>query len=185
IHGRTSEQIVHADFTGALGDYGVKFPWAQDGVGVNLGAEYRKEKLILNPDQEFQTGDLTGQGAPTLPVNGDFRVVEFFGEAQLPVIQEQGVYDLTFGAGYRRSYYELSSGRKYNNDTYKLAMEFAPIKEVRFRAAYNRAARAPNIQELFAPQFVGLDGSKDPCSGHTILATEFGCIASGLAAGSG
>ncbi|HTK58700.1 MAG TPA: TonB-dependent receptor [Sphingomicrobium sp.] len=183
VQGRTSEQIAHADFTGALGDYGVKFPWAEDGVGVNLGAEYRKEKLALNPDQSFQTGDLTGQGAPTLPVSGSFRVIEFFGEAQLPVIQEHGVYDLTFGAGYRRSYYELSNGRKFNTDTYKLSAEFAPIKDVRFRGAYNRAVRAPNIQELFAPQFVGLDGSNDPCSGHVIQPTEVGCIAQGVAAG--
>jgi outer membrane receptor protein involved in Fe transport len=98
-------------------------------------------------------------------------VIEFFGEAQLPVVQEQGIYDLTFGAGYRRSYYELSSGRKYNTDTYKLSAEFAPIKDVRFRAAYNRAVRAPNIQELFAPPFVGLDGSTDPCA-HSIVATD-------------
>jgi outer membrane receptor protein involved in Fe transport len=183
IQGRTSEQIAHVDFTGSLGEYGVKFPWAEDGVGVNVGAEYRKEKLVLNPDQSFQTGDLTGQGAPTLPVNGSFRVIEFFGEAQLPVVQQQGIYDLTFGAGYRRSYYELGTGRKYNTDTYKLSAEFAPIKDVRFRAAYNRAVRAPNIQELFAPQFVGLDGSNDPCSGHIIQPTEFGCIVQGVAAG--
>jgi len=182
VQGRTSEQIAHVDFTATLGDYGIKFPWADDGVGVNLGAEYRKEKLNLNPDQSFQTGDLTGQGAPTLPVSGSFRVIEFFGEAQLPVVQERGIYDLTFGAGYRRSYYELNTGRKYNTDTYKLSVEFAPIKDVRFRAAYNRAVRAPNIQELFAPQFVGLDGSNDPCT-KTITATDYGCLAQGLVVG--
>jgi iron complex outermembrane recepter protein len=182
IQGRTSEQIAHVDFTGALGEYGVKFPWAEDGVGVNLGAEYRKEKLALNPDQSFQTGDLTGQGAPTLPVNGSFRVVEFFGEAQLPVVQDNFIHDLSFGAGYRRSYYELSTGRKYNTDTYKLSVEFAPIKDVRFRAAYNRAVRAPNIQELFAPQFVGLDGSNDPCT-KVITATDFGCLYQNLTVG--
>jgi iron complex outermembrane receptor protein len=185
ITGRTSEQIAHADFTGTLGEYGIKFPWAEDGVGVNIGTEYRKEKLVLNPDQEFQTGDLTGQGAPTLPVNGSFRVIEFFGEANLPVVQNNFIEELTFGAGYRKSYYELSSGRKYNTNTYKLSAELAPIKDVRLRAAYNRAVRAPNIQELFAPQFVGLDGSKDPSAGHIILPTEYGCIASGLAAGTG
>jgi iron complex outermembrane receptor protein len=185
ISGRTSEQIVHADFTGTLGEYGIKFPWAEDGVGVNIGTEYRKEKLVLDPDELFQAGDLTGQGAPTLPVNGSFRVIEFFGEAQLPVIQNSFIQELTLGAGYRKSYYELSSGRKYNTNTYKLSFEFAPIRDVRLRGAYNRAVRAPNIQELFAPQFVGLDGTKDPCAGHTILPTEYGCIASGLPAGTG
>ena len=182
VQGRTSEQIAHVDFTGALGDYGVKFPWAQDGVGINLGAEYRKESLALNPDQSYQAGDLAGQGAPTLPVNGSFRVIEFFGESQLPIVQDQGIYDLTLGAGYRRSYYELSSGRKYNTDTYKLSAEIAPIKDVRFRAAYNRAVRAPNIQELFSPIYVGNDGTNDPCA-HTIVATDYGCLAQGLVVG--
>jgi len=42
--------------------------------------------------------------------------------------------------------------------------------------------RAPNIQELFAPQFVGLDGSNDPCA-HTITATDYGCLAQGLVVG--
>jgi outer membrane receptor protein involved in Fe transport len=188
IEGRTSEQIAHADFTGTLGEYGLQFPWAEDGVGVNVGAEYRKEKLVLNPDQEFQTGDLAGQGAPTLPVSGHFRVIEFFGEAQLPVIQNSFVQDLTFGLGFRKSYYELSNGRKYDTSTYKLSAEFAPIKDVRLRASYNRAVRAPNIQELFAPQFVGLDGSNDACAGHTIgdpafASVDQGCIAQGLAVG--
>ncbi|MCF2516005.1 TonB-dependent receptor, partial [Sphingomonas sp. G124] len=182
ITGRTSEQIAHADFTGTLGEYGIQFPWAEDGVGVNLGAEYRKEKLSLSPDQSFQTGDLTGQGAPTLPVNGQFRVIEFFGEAQLPVVQNNFIYELTFGAGFRKSYYELGTGRKYDTNTYKLSAELAPIKDIRFRGSYNRAVRAPNIQELFAPQFVGLDGSNDPCT-KTITATDYGCLAQGLVVG--
>ena len=85
----------HVDFTGTLGEYGVQTPWAEDGVGVNVGAEYRKEKLTLNPDQSFQTGDLTGQGAPTLPVDGDFDVKEFFAEAQIPIVQNNFIHDLT------------------------------------------------------------------------------------------
>jgi outer membrane receptor protein involved in Fe transport len=74
-------------------------------------------------------------------------------------------------------------GRTYSTDTYKLSAEFAPVRDIRFRAAYNRAVRAPNIQELFAPTLVALDGSTDPCAGITISATDFGCIAQGLAVG--
>ena len=165
VEGKTSEQIANFNLTGDLSKYGVQTPWAEDGVGINAGVEYRKESLTLNPDQEFQTGDLAGQGAPTLPVNGNFRVLEYFGEIQVPLVQHNFIDELSIGAGYRKSYYKLSNGRSYNTDTYKLSAEFAPIRDVRFRGAYNRAVRAPNIQELFAPQFVGLDGSSDPCSG--------------------
>jgi outer membrane receptor protein involved in Fe transport len=186
IVGQTSEQIANANFTGALGEYGIKTPWAQDGVGVNFGAEYRRESLEVNPDASFIAGDLTGQGAPTLPVAGNFRVWELFGEMQIPIVQDNFIKELSIGLGYRKSWYKTDNdlvagqGRKYDTDTYKISAEFAPISDIRFRGSYNRAVRAPNIQELFAPQFVGLDGSKDPCAGHAIQANEFGCIAMGL-----
>jgi iron complex outermembrane receptor protein len=187
IDGQTSEQVADLNFTGALGEMGVQTPWSDEGVGVNFGTEYRKEALTLNPDQEFQTGDLTGQGAPTLPVNGNFRVLEAFAEVQIPIIRHSFFEELSIGAGYRKSYYKLSTGRTYDTDTYKVSAEFAPISDIRFRGSYNRAVRAPNIQELFAPQFVGLDGSSDPCSatelGHAVTATDYGCIAQGLAVG--
>jgi outer membrane receptor protein involved in Fe transport len=186
VTGQTSEQIANANITAALGEYGVQTPWAEDGVGVNFGVEYRKESLDLNPDQAFQqepASDLAGQGAPTLPVHGSFKVLEFFAETQIPIVQHNFIDDLTFGAGYRHSNYDLSNGRSYNTNTYKLSLEFAPIRDIRFRAAYNRAVRAPNIQELFAPQFVALDGATDPCAGIVITAADTGCLAQGFAIG--
>jgi outer membrane receptor protein involved in Fe transport len=196
ITGTTSEQVADANITGALGEMGIQTPWSDEGVGVNVGVEYRKESLDLNPDQSFQTGDLTGQGAPTLPVNGAFRVLEAFGEVQIPLIRHSFIDELTISAGYRHSAYKTQPGaglvdqngntvvsRKYDTDTYKLSAEFAPVHDIRFRGAYNRAVRAPNIQELFAPQFVALDGSSDPCAGHAIEADEFGCLAQGLVVG--
>ena len=181
IEGQTSEQIANVNFTGALGEYGVQTPWADDGVGVNFGVEYRKESLILNPDQSFQTGDLAGQGAPTLPVNGNFKVLELFGEAQIPIVQQQ----LHRRAVARRRLSQVlatssATAASMTPTPTRFGAEFAPIRDVRFRGVYNRAVRAPNIQELFAPQFVGLDGANDPCAGTPITATDFGCLAQGL-----
>lgn len=183
--GYTSEQVANASFTGLLGEYGIKSPWAEDGMSVNLGFEWRKESLDLKTDNAFQTGDLTGQGGKTLPLSGSFRVYEFFAETQIPLIQESFIYDLTFSGGYRKSWYRTSADRKYDTDTYKLQLEFAPIRDVRLRGQYNRAVRAPNIQELFSTPTVGLSGASDPCAGRTITATDYGCIAQGLAAGTG
>src|SRR4029079_11755300 len=42
ITGQTSENIGHFDVTGSLGEAGVKLPWAEDGVGINAGVEYRR-----------------------------------------------------------------------------------------------------------------------------------------------
>ena len=180
---QTSEQVANLSFTGQLGEYGIQTPWAEDGVGVNIGAEYRNESFELVPDQAFQSGDLNGQGGATLPTTGDFRVLEWFAEAQLPIVQNGFIDDLSLNVGYRKSFYRTSAGRKYDTNTFKIGVEFAPIRDIRFRGAYNRAVRAPNIQELFDPIAVGLSGSNDPCAGHVIQANEYGCIATGLSVG--
>src|ERR1041385_4816685 len=65
--GFTEEQVVSGNMTGDLGQYGLRSPWAKDGVGVNFGAEYRAEYLQLETDQTLQSGDLYGNGAKTLP----------------------------------------------------------------------------------------------------------------------
>ncbi|HEV2593742.1 MAG TPA: TonB-dependent receptor [Sphingomicrobium sp.] len=193
--GRTSEQIADVNVTGDLGKMGMQFPWANDGVGINVGYEYRRESLRLDPDQEFQTGDLTGQGSPTLPINGSFNVNELFGEVQVPIVQHSIFDELSVNAGYRRSWYKTSSGGSYNTNTYKISADFAPVRDIRFRAAYNRAVRAPNISELFAAQHVALDGGTDPCTSSAlasaanptgaVTATDYGCIAQGLRVGQG
>lgn len=183
--GRTSEQVLSLSFTGELGKYGVQTPWASNGVVVNIGTEWRKESLNLNTDNAFTTGDLTGQGGATLPISGSFDVLEFFGETHIPIVEDGFVKDLSLDAGYRRSHYKTSAGNKYNTDTYRIAIDLAPIKDIRFRGAYNRAVRAPNIQELFATPTVGLAGSTDPCTDITISATDYGCLAQGLVVGQG
>jgi outer membrane receptor protein involved in Fe transport len=177
------EQIVaNASVTGNLGEYGLQFPWASSGVGVALGVEYRKEMLDFRSDIAFQTGDLSGQGAATLPVSGEYDVREVFAEARIPIIEESFIHELTLEVGYRYSDYGVAD-RSFSTDTYKVAGFFAPIRDVRFRGGYNRAVRAPNIQELFAPQRVALDGNTDPCAGFTITAADTGCIAQGLRPG--
>lgn len=181
--GLNTEQVVNASISGQLGEYGLKTPWAQQGLGLVVGGEYRKEKLDFFSDVTFQTGDLAGQGAPTLPVAGSFDVKEFFTEARLPLVSQDFFYDLTVTGGYRYSSYRNSAGGKFNTDTYKIEGEFAPIRDIRFRGGYNRAVRAPTIQDLFAPNRVALNGSSDPCAGFVITAANTGCIAQGLTVG--
>ena len=180
--GIVSEQIASINFVGDLGSYGFKSPGANDGVTVSIGGEFRKENLELQTDNAFQTGDLAGQGAPTLPISGSFTVTELITEIDIPLVQDSMFHNLSVNAGYRFSHYSVSNGNEFNTDTFKVGVDFAPIKDIRFRAAYNRAVRAPNIQELFATQIVGLDGSNDPCTGG-VSATQFGCQAQGLAIG--
>ena len=184
-NGETTEQVANISFTGDLTNYGIIFPWAENGVRINVGGEWRKETLELEVDTAFATGDLSGQGGATLPISGSFDVLEFFAETQIPIIENGFIDLLEINAGYRRSHYETSADRTYNTDTFKIGAELAPIPDIRFRAVYNQAVRAPNIQELFRTPAVGLSGSNDPCAGITISATDFGCLAQGLVVGQG
>jgi outer membrane receptor protein involved in Fe transport len=183
--GIVEEQVASGFLTGSLGDYGVKTPWADQGVDVVFGAEYRKESLEFTSDVAFQTGDLAGQGAPTLPVNGSFNVTEFFTEVRVPIAQDSWVHEFTVTGGYRYSDYSTGA----TTDTYKIEGVFAPTRDISIRGGYNRAVRAPTVQDLFAPNRVALDGSTDPCAGFVIgsggsgTAGDPGCIAQGLTVG--
>src|SRR6185369_15245374 len=70
--------------------------------------------------------------------------------------------------GYRFSDYSYG----VNTNTYKFAGDWAPIDDIRFRASYQRAVRAPNLVELFGPQIHALDGTTDPCAGLAATPTS-------------
>jgi outer membrane receptor protein involved in Fe transport len=193
LTGHVNESIANANFTLEGGEYGLQTPWSDRGIGLNVGAEYRKESLITEPDTSFQLGEGAGQGSPTLPVqclNGvpvpaggpcGFDVREAFAELQVPIVSHSFFEELTLGAGYRYSDYGVA-GRHFHTNTYKLSLEFAPIRDIRARASYNRAVRAPNVVELFTRPFVGLGGTVDPCAGAAPAATAGQCAFTGVTA---
>jgi len=162
--GDVRQTIAQVDFTFEGGEYGLRAPWSDRGVGVNVGAQYRKDALTFRTDTAFSTGDLAGQGGPTIGVSGDFDVRELFGEIQVPLVTNSFFDELTLSAGYRYSDYKVADN-SFSTNTYKVALEFAPIRDIRMRASYNRAVRAPNVVELFSAQSIGLTGSSDPCAG--------------------
>ncbi len=181
--GHTTEQVLSGQLTGDLGQMGIKSPLASDGISIALGVEHRRESLDLKTDNEFQTGDLTGQGAPTLSVSGSYKVTEFISEAEVPLVQDGFIYNLSLNLGYRYSHYSVSNGQVFNTNTWKIGADFAPVRDLRIRGSVNRAVRAPNIQELFSPNYVGLDGSTDPCADKVLTAADQGCLLQGLKVG--
>ena len=177
--GGNTEQIVTGSITGDLSKYGIKSPFSSDGVGIAVGAEYRRETLNLSVDNEFASADLSGNGGINPPANGSLNVKELFGEARVPLAQDLPfVHLLQLEAGYRYSHYEYGTGGADTN-AYKISGEWEPIADIRFRGGYNRAVRAPNIVELFNPQVVALESFNDPCSGATKL-TPAQCALTGV-----
>lgn len=155
--GETTQQVVTAAITG---DTGWSMPTASDTLKVAFGAEYRRDALGSTTDVSFQTGDGAGQGGPTIGFTGDTDVAEVFGEFQLPLANDQPwAYSASIDGAYRRSEYE-----NFGTDTYKIGADYAPIEDIRFRASYSRAVRAPNVIELFTAQGFNLfDADYDPC----------------------
>lgn len=179
--GTTDQYIASGTVSADLGQYGLKSPFTDNGVQAAVGFEYRKEQLELTHDIEFLTGDLAGQGTPfgVPDVRGKYSVKEFFGELSVPLVSgKPGFETLGFNGAYRHSQYSLTGG----TDAYKAELEYAPIKQVRFRAGYNRAVRSPNTLELFNTPNVTLFSGKDPCAGATPTASLAQCQRSGVAA---
>jgi iron complex outermembrane recepter protein len=178
--GRINQEIYNAAVNGDLGAYGVKTPWASDGVQVVLGTEWRRDTLTNDVDALQELGDLSGSGGATIGISGGTQVEELFFEGRVPLAQDRpGMESLSFDSAYRYSDY----GDGVTTDTYKFGLEWAPIQDVRLRGSFQHAVRAANIVELFTAQGFNLfDMTGDPCGAkdRDPEASAEECIASGV-----
>jgi outer membrane receptor protein involved in Fe transport len=180
-HGSNTEYVASGTISVDLGRHGVQLPWASSGVQFVVGGEYRKEQIELQRDVEFLTGDLAGQGTPFgVPnVKGEYDVKEAFTEVQIPLVNDKPFIDtLALDAGYRYSSYSVQG----TTNTYKVDVTYAPVKQIRFRAGFNRAVRAPNTLELFNAPNVVLFAGSDPCAGSAPSASLAQCELTGVTA---
>jgi iron complex outermembrane recepter protein len=165
------------------GDLGFKFPSATEKVEVAFGGEMRKESLFVAPDYIRAQGLGAGAGGPTNPVDGSYQTNEAFTEIRVPLVQDRsGLQDLSLELGYRFANYKASGEGAKNNSSWKAMLSWAPVQGFRMRGGMNRAVRAPNVQELFAPQGLGLGGSEDICAGPSPTATREQCARTGVSA---
>ena len=162
-----------------LDRWGIGSPWSDEGSAINVGAEYRKDAVQFDPDEFSQIGDIAGFGEQVFPIRGSIDTKEIFGEARIPLVTDKLVQRLAFEGGFRKSWYR-NSRSKFSSDAYKLALDLTAVTGLRFRASQQRAIRAPNILELFAP--VQPDSFlRDPCAGITPVASEAQCALTGVA----
>ena len=175
--GQVKQQIVDINFTGDLSKF-VTLPTAHDGLRAAFGGEYRDVRSFTQPDEEFQTGDLAGQGGATLPVSGGIVSRDGYLELRLPVMQDMPFAKaLDLDTSYRYSSYSLG----FNTNTWSAGLDWAPTQDVRLRGTFTRAVRAPNVTELFATDSIALDGTSDPCAGAAPVYTAAQCARTGLA----
>ena len=154
------EQVMSAVATGPL--------WTLPAGPLRavVGAERRTEQSSEIQDALTNAGLNGGNALPN--TIGSYTVTEGFVEVGVPLLAGQpGIKDLSVESALRTSDY-TTVGRV---NTWNVRLNFAPIDDLRFRGAYSKAVRAPNIGELYTgPSQTFPTGIADPCDGVTASA---------------
>lgn len=132
-------------------------------VAFAVGADYRKYEASTVSDEASQTpGAVVGGGGASPNFEGGYESVDLYGELVIPIFDT-----LTLELGGRYSDVNIV-GSEF---TWKAGGSWEPFDGMRIRGNYSRAARSPNISELFFPETTGLDNlANDPCAGAAPVA---------------
>lgn len=126
---------------GDLGTYGITSPWAEQGVAIAIGGEYREDQLDGYADAVWrQNYGGTDQRLAQNAWEGNV-------ELQVPIAENKPFADLLqFNGAYRLSKY---SSNPDTFSTWKAEAIWSPISDITFRGSINRAQRAPTVVEAF------------------------------------
>ena len=155
------QDIVEANMQGTL----VDLPGGR--MGFSVGMSYRRNSYSFSPDSLFEpksdsSSDIMNNfGA--LPTSGSSDVKEIYGELLIPILSDIPFFrSLELDVAARYSDYQQAGGVW----AYKADATWKPIDSLLLRGGYQRAVRAPNVNELFAPQTNVLStgaAAVDPC----------------------
>ncbi len=137
------------------------FDFGAGGVGMAVGAEWRREAGAVTPDQYLASGNVAGFN-PGRPTAGSYEVKEAFAELNVPILRDSFVHLLEVNAAGRVSDYSNAPGTVY---TYAFGGNFAPIEDITLRGQYSVAIRGPSVNELFLGNTVSFSGNIEGCGG--------------------
>ena len=113
-------------------------------VGFAAGVEYRKEEMETKEDELAATGDTFFNAFPNEA--SDFDVYEGFAEITIPLLTDlPGVEDLRLDAAARVADYSTVG----NTTSWKVGLDWIINDELKVRATYATALRAPNLDEFY------------------------------------
>jgi outer membrane receptor protein involved in Fe transport len=161
VENRLKQKLAEANLQGGLFD----LPYGE--LRFAAGAAIRTNSLRFHADSSSVEGATfyeTVNGIfPQASTEGSITVKEAYGELLIPLLSGLPfAEEVNLEVGYRISDYSTIG----SNSTYKINGEWAPIEWLRFRGGYQRAARAPNLGEVFTARTQTLAASSDgdPCS---------------------
>ena len=154
---KVQQEVMAANLTGTV------FTLPAGDVKISTGLERRIEKSREDYDAATQAGNTLSNALSNTV--GRYKVWEAYGEALVPILADRPFFDyLGVEAAVRYADYS-SVGSVWS---WKVGGDWAPIPDVRFRAVYSVATRAPNIEELYAGANQDFpNGLTDPCEGVT------------------
>ena len=161
LSAKTSTDIIEASFNGDV----VALPAGM--LQYAAGTQYRQEKYKLDPSAALLSGDISGLGGATPPLDKSRDVAAVYGEFSLPLMKDLPlIKSLDLGVGFRGDHYDQIG----NAFTYKANAGWRPADEILVRGSYGTGFRAPSLVELFYPQTLGTSEEfDDPGTGQTGL----------------
>jgi outer membrane receptor protein involved in Fe transport len=136
-----------------------------------FGVAYRDLTFDFRPDSGLQPGQVVGFNEQ-LPVKGLLEFTDVFAEAVIPILRDKPfVKSLSATIGGRATDSNISG----NDSSYKATLEWAINDAVRFRGGVQSAIRAPNVNELYAPQLNNFPDitNQDPCNTTGPIAAQY------------
>ena len=169
--------VFQLNVAGDMGD--LELPGGQ--IGWALGYENRRESAASKPDGGAAIGAIAF--TPGNVTAGKYEVDEFYGEIVLPILSGAPMAEvLTLEASARTTDVDFLND---SDSVFKVAVEWAPIEDIRFRGTFSEGFRAPNIAELFLGIQQSAESYTDPCRNYGTSGTDANtvanCQADGLA----
>lgn len=133
-------------------------------VQVALGGEYRREANNIGARAEYDPNNpayVPDYGVVENPLKGSFDVSELFAELSVPILKDLPfAHSLTAEAAVRTADYSTAG----KTTAEKYGLQWAPVRDIRFRGTYGKAVRAPNISEVFTASSISGQWLSDPCN---------------------
>jgi outer membrane receptor protein involved in Fe transport len=145
----------------SLGFDGSLFELPGGAVKAAVGFEYRGDHIDDRPGADRAAGLLYRYGTASRTKGSD-NVKEAYAELNMPIFRDRPFFNLLEldVSGRFTDYKSYGTGW-----TYHAGAQWAPVREVRFRANYGTNFRAPNLYEQFVADEVGFyANSQDPCA---------------------
>ncbi|QNO27057.1 TonB-dependent receptor [Sphingopyxis sp. OPL5] len=154
---RAEEFVASASISGDLSQL---FELPGGPIGFAFGAEYREETAYSAYDDLVASGGTFLNAIPPFDP-AKLSVKEAFGEISLPLLANMPfAEELSISGAARVSDYNSAAGTVW---AYNVQGLYAPIPDVRFRAAYAKSVRTPTQSDLFSTNSENFAQIADPC----------------------